>query len=159
MVFDPTLENVAKGHTIDTISQAQLKVVYNDSKSEKKLAGTPLVVNHNSSVYNGLLFVQSGLVGHLEDRKMWQQASVIDVYNIRNRTYIASFYVYHINRKKLSRFFVQDHHFYAFIGPKLVRYTMTDMITSHFLEPTTHRKTTPAGGRGKIENLYNRVDH
>ena len=159
MVFDPTLENVAKGHTIDTISQAQLKVVYNDSKSEKKLAGTPLVVNHNSSVYNGLLFVQSGLVGRLEDRKMWQQASVIDVYNIRNQTYIASFYVYHIDRKKLSRFFVQDHHFYAFIGPKLVRYTLTDMITSHFLEPTTYRKTTPAGGRGKIENLYNRVDH
>lgn len=159
LVFDPTLENVAKGHTIDTISQAQLKVVYNDAKSEKKLAGTPLVVNYNSSVYNGLLFVQSGLVGRFEDRKVWQQASVIDVYNISNRTYIASFYVYHINRKKLSRFFVQENHFYAFIGPKLVRYTLNDMITSHFLEPTTHRKTTPAGGRGKIENLYNRVDH
>jgi hypothetical protein len=159
LVFDPTLENVAKGYTIDTISRAQLKVVYNDAKSEKKLAGTPLVVNYNSSVYNGLLFVQSGLVGRFEDKKMWQQASVIDVYTISNRAYIASFYVYHIDRKKLSRFFVQDNHFYAFIGPKLVRYTLTDMITSHFLEPTTHRKTTPAGGRGKIENLYNRVDH
>ncbi|WP_367161045.1 MauE/DoxX family redox-associated membrane protein [Flavobacterium sp.] len=159
IVFDPTLENVAKGRTIDTISQAQLKIVYNDATKEKKLAGTPLVVNYNSSVYNGLLFVQSGLVGRFEDRKMWQQASVIDVYNIRNRTYIASFYIYHIDQKKLSRFFVLHNHFYAFIGSKLVRYKLTDMITSHFLEPTIYRKTTPAGGRATIENLYNRVDH
>lgn len=159
MVFDQSLENVVKGHTIDTISQAQLNVVYNASKNEKKLAGTPLIVNHNTSVHNGLLFVQSGLIGRFEDRKMWQQASVIDVYNIRNLAYLASFYVYHIDRKKLSRFFVQDNHFYAFIGSKLVRYTLTDMITSHFLEPTKQRKTTPAGGRGQIENLYNRVDH
>lgn len=139
IVFDPTLENVSKGNTIDTISRAQLKVLYNPVANEKKLAGTPLVVNYNSSVYNGLLFVQSGLVGRFEDSKMWQQASVIDVYNIRNQSYIASFYVYHIDRKKLSRFFIQHNYLYAFIGTKLTRYKLTPMITSYYLQPLTQR--------------------
>lgn len=116
-----------------------MKVLYNPVANEKKLAGTPLVVNYNSSVYNGLLFVQSGLVGRFEDSKMWQQASVIDVYNIRNQSYIASFYVYHIDRKKLSRFFIQHNYLYAFIGTKLTRYKLTPMITSYYLQPLTQR--------------------
>lgn len=158
MVFNPSLKQVTRGNTIDTIRTAQLKVVYDHVKREKKLAGAPLVVNYNSSVYNGLLFVQSGLVGRFEDKKMWQQASVIDVYSILNQTYIASFYVYHIDQKKVSRFFVYDKHFYAFIGTKLVGYALTDMITSAYFQPNHDKKNIPAGSRGKVENLYNRVD-
>lgn len=136
MVFDTDLNLLSKGNTIDTISKAQIKVAYVKRHDEKKLAQPPLTVNQNSTAYRGLMFVNSSIIGKYEDEKIWRQASVIDVYNIRNKAYVASFYVYFIDKNKASRFFVIDGHFYAFIGRYLVRYKLTEIITSQFLPET-----------------------
>lgn len=132
IVTDPKLNLAFRGKTIDTISKAQIKVVYNTDTNERKLAAPPLIVNKNACVYNGLLFVQSALMGKFEDAKMWKQTSMIDVYDIQTNRYIVSFYVYHIDGKKLSSFCVSGNNFYGMIGTHLVSYKLNAMITNSY---------------------------
>jgi len=71
------------------------------------------VVNKTSAVSKNLLFVNSGLIGRYETKGIWNQASIIDVYDLSNKTYLPSFYVYNIGTKKLKSFFVTGDFLYA----------------------------------------------
>lgn len=132
IVTDPKLQLKLRGKTIDTISKAQIKVAFNQDRNERKLSAPPLMVNKNGFAYKGLLFVHSALMGQFEDTNMWSQASLIDVYDIQNNSYIVSFYVYHIEGKKLRRFLVSNNNFYALIGTHLVSYKLSDRITNRY---------------------------
>lgn len=134
IVADSKLKLLYRGKTIDTISKAQIHVAYNKARNEKKLSAPPLTVNRSGSVYKGLLFVHSGLIGKFEDAKMWRQTSVVDVYDIKTNTYMESFYVYDIGGKKMRRFYVNDSDFYALIGTHLVRYSLSTAIKQRFLK-------------------------
>lgn len=128
IVCDSKLNIIHRGNTIDTISKAQIKVAFNKDRNEKKLAAPPLTVNKNAYLHGGLLFVNAALMGKFEDEKMWKQASLIDVYDVKNRSYIVSFYVYNIEGKRLSHFAVEGHTFYGIIGNHLVSYKMSYLI-------------------------------
>lgn len=132
IVTDPELTLVSKGKTIDTISKAQIKVAYNSDRNERKLAAPPLTVNKNGYLQNGLLFVNAALIGKFEDIKMWKQASMIDVYDVRTSTYIQSFYVYNIDGKRLSRYIVIGNNFYGLVGTHIVCYKLNDLITNRY---------------------------
>lgn len=134
IVADSKLKLLYRGKTIDTISKAKIEVAYNEARDEKKLAAPPLTVNRSGFVYKGLLFVHSGLIGKFEDAKVWKQTSVIDVYDIKNNTYIESFYVYDIEGKKMRRFYVNDSDFFALIGTHLVRYSLSKAIKKRFFK-------------------------
>lgn len=136
IIAQPNLKPIHHGKTIDTISKAQIQVAYNQAKNERKLSAPPLMVNKYGFAHKGLLFVQSALIGKFEDAKMWEQASVIDVYNYQNNSYIASFYVYNIDSKKLRRFWVNDNTFYGLVGTHLVSYRLSQMITNQYTPPT-----------------------
>lgn len=125
------LSLAARGNTIDTTSKAQIKVAYVKSIQAQKMAAPPLVVNQTATTGEGLLYVHSKLIGKYEDAKIWNQASVIDVYNLKDQTYIASLYIYHINKKAPRSLFATGNHLYAIIGQTLVRYQLTSLITSH----------------------------
>lgn len=126
------LRLVSRYRTIDTISRAQIQVAYVKDHAENKFSAPPLVVNKTSAVSKNLLFVNSGLIGRYETKGIWDQASIIDVYDLSNNTYLSSFYVYNIGTKKLKSFFVTGNFLYAFIGKHLVRYRLHKMITSHY---------------------------
>jgi hypothetical protein len=132
IVTDSKLNLIYRGKTIDTISRVQIKVAYNKERDEKKLSAPPLTVNKSGVVHNGLLFVHSGLIGKFEDATLWRQSSVIDIYDIQTNTYLVSFYVYHIDGIKMSRFYVTDSNFYALIGTHLVCYQLSTMIQQRF---------------------------
>lgn len=132
IVTDPKLTLVSKGKTIDTISKAQIKVAYNSDRNERKLAAPPLTVNKNGYLHNGLLFVNAALIGKFEDIKMWKQASMIDVYDVRTSTYIQSFYVYNIDGKRLSRYIISGNNFYGLVGTHIVCYKLNDLITNRY---------------------------
>jgi hypothetical protein len=108
IVTDDKLRLKYRGKTIDTISKAQIKLGHIASRRETKMAAPPLTVNQNSTTYGNLLFVHSGLIGRFEDQKMWDQASIIDVYDLAKNTYISSFYIYDVEGEKLRSFFVRD---------------------------------------------------
>ncbi len=132
IVTDPKLNLSFRGKTIDTISKAQIKVAYNTDRDERKMAAPPLVVNKNAFAYNGLLFVNSALMGKFEDARMWKQASLIDIYDINNKTYLVSFYLYNIDNKKAQRFMVYNNNFYALVGTHIVSYKLSNLIVNHY---------------------------
>lgn len=135
IVTDSRLNLIIRGKTIDTIAKAQIKVAYNKDRNETKLAAPPLSVNKSGALNRGLLFVNSALIGKFEDAKMWNQASVIDIYDINKNTYLESFYIYNIDRNKMNSFFVYKHNFYALIGTQLVRYKLSKKIVNSFSKP------------------------
>lgn len=132
IVADSNLKLKYRGNTIDTISKAQIKLAYNSARNETKLAAPPVYVNKNAYSYKGLLFVNSALVGKYEDEKMWKQASIVDIYDLKNHSYIVSFYVYNIGRERLSHFAVQGNKFYGIIGTHLVSYKMSDLVVKRY---------------------------
>lgn len=142
-VTDPKLNLIHRGHTIDTISKAQIKVAFNPDRNERKLAAPPLTVNKGAYAYKGLLFVNSGLMGKFEDAKLWKQASIIDVYNLQNSSYIVSFYVYNIEGERLSRFAVEGNNFYGIVGTHLVSYKMSYLVLKNYTDTTTKNTITP----------------
>lgn len=132
IVANPDLSLDYRGNTIDTVSTAQIKVAYIKSHNAKKMAAPPLSVNQTAAVNNGLLFVNSNLIGQYEDIGIWDKASIIDVYNLKDRSYIASLYIYDIQKKKLRALYASGNNLYAIIGNTLVSYKLTNLITKHY---------------------------
>lgn len=109
-----------RGHTIDTITKAKVKVAYLKNNKGRKMSAPPLIVNSSAAVFGKLLFVNSRIQGRFENEKLWKEASVIDVYNLQKNTYLFSFPIYEIGNKKLLSFCVSPTHLYALIGNELV---------------------------------------
>lgn len=113
-----------RGHTIDTISHAQIKVAYLKGRTERKMAAPPLTVNAHTAISDHLLFVHSKVPGRYENDKLWEQSSIIDVYDLNKNTYLLSFAVYDIDQSKLRSFWVTSTHLYALIGNHLAVYEL-----------------------------------
>lgn len=134
IITDTELNLLHIGKTIDTISQAVIKVAYVKSKKETKLAAPPLIVNRIACADNGLLYVNSALRGRYESDKMWEYATVIDVYEMQSGKYVSSFYVYNIKGEKLRSIMVKGKHLYALIGNTIVDYHLYDGLLKEALE-------------------------
>ncbi len=110
------------GKTIDTISQAQLKVGI--IKNEQKLVAPALMVNKYSATFGNYLFVNSKRLGRKESIPLWEKSSVIDVYDISKNQYEFSFYVEDIGKSKLKTFCVLHNKFFGLIGNHIVIYKL-----------------------------------
>lgn len=135
IVTDSKLNLIHRGNTIDTTTKANIKVAYIKDRNEKKFSAPPMTVNKNAYVYKGLLFVNAALRGKYESEKMWKQASIVDVYDYKNRRYIVSFYVYNIDGERLADFAVQGDHFYGIVGTHLVSYKMSHLVIKQYAKP------------------------
>lgn len=125
IIADNNLNLIHRRNTIDTTTTANLKVVHIKETGQRKIASLPATVNQLTAVANNLLFVNSKLIGRYEPKEMWKQASIVDVYNIENNTYLSSIYIYDINKTKLKEMFVIDNNLYAIIGHKLHKYQLS----------------------------------
>ncbi|MFD2943277.1 DoxX family protein [Flavobacterium notoginsengisoli] len=117
-----------RGHTIDTISKAKIKVTYVKNGSGRTMSAPPLLVNAHGYAFKNLLFVNSRIMGRYEDEKTWKHSSVIDIYDISKHSYLLSFPVYNIKVEKLKSFIVTDTYLYALIGNHLVAYQLKENI-------------------------------
>jgi len=131
-VVDRNLTIDYRGNTIDTMSHANLNIVNIKSHNQKKLGQQPLIVNKDCEVFNNLLFVNSGIPGRYENIEVWEQASIIDVYDISGNSYALSFYIYNEEGKKMKNFIVQGSVLYALIGNRIVRYNLGKAITKNY---------------------------
>lgn len=135
IVTDTTLQLLYRGHTIDTITSAQIEVTRVASENIVTLAAPPLVVNAKSALYNNWLFVHSKLRAKNEDRESFEKMTVIDVYDLTDRKYVFSFYLSVYQDKKAKAFKVFAHKLVALYGHSLVIY---DLNPEYF----RHRKDT-----------------
>lgn len=106
--MDSNLNVKYQGHTIDTNSIAKLKIKSYESGKSHTLAAPPILVNSNSFVSSGKIFIHSSLLANNEEKKLFNQASVIDVYSLSDGHYINSFYLPDHNGHKISDFAVSD---------------------------------------------------
>lgn len=128
LIADKNAKKIGEGKTIDTITKAQIKVAHLKGGLEKKMSSTPLVVNDLAAVYGDVLFVKSKIQGRFEKKKLWQQASIIDVYNYRKNKYIMSFAIYEIGNEKLESFYVTPHYLFAIQGTQLTVYKFDEIL-------------------------------
>lgn len=131
-IADKKLRITGKGNTIDTISQAKLSIAKDKKHKQRKFSKPPLFVNKRSAVYNNLLFVNSAVPGLYEDDRMWKRTSVIDVYDLLQKTYILSFTIIDLNDQKMKEFLVHNDQLYVLIGNHIIRYKMDKQITSKY---------------------------
>lgn len=128
IVTDDKLNVNYRGNTIDTTTKAKLKVIKIKLSGDTKLGAPPYMVNKNTAVFNNLLFVNSSLKGRFESEEVWDQASIIDVYDISKNEYVSSFYIYNIGKSKMKYFLVTDSNLYAISGLVLQRFSLGNTI-------------------------------
>ncbi|MDD7888255.1 hypothetical protein [Flavivirga sp. 57AJ16] len=126
IVANDSLQLQLLGKTIDTISQAQIKVGTIVSKKQKKMAAPALMVNRYCASSGNYLFVNSNLLGNKEPLVLWQKSAVIDVYDMVENRYEFSFYVEDIGKHKLKTFHVLHDTFIGLIGNHIVTYQLGD---------------------------------
>lgn len=132
ITFGRDLTSAVQRTTIDTTSKAQISVVHVKSRGELKFDKPPLTVNRTSFFYGGLLFVNSGLPGRFERLEVWNDASIIDVYNVESGAYLLSFYIYNMRKKGVRQIFVHGNSFYSLNGSSLLQYKLSKEITKYF---------------------------
>lgn len=93
LIFDQELKLLYERNTIDTISQAQLKVASLPNRNQQTLSGPSKVVNRKSCISNGKLYINSALKADNESAFDYAGNSVVDVYDLTNGDYSYSFYV------------------------------------------------------------------
>ena len=134
IVTDRNLKLQYRGRTIDTTTQAAIKVAKLSVRQQSKMNAPPQMVNKSTAVNRNLLFVQSELPGHYESKVMWKTAAIVDVYNIEKDAYLFSFYVYNVKGKKMRKFMVTDTQLFALIGEHLVSYELAPSIKNAYIK-------------------------
>jgi uncharacterized membrane protein YphA (DoxX/SURF4 family) len=125
------LELISQGKTIDTIETANIKVSVT-TKGDKEMGAPPILINKTCSIYKNLLFIKSDRIGKFEGKKMFSQASIIDVYNLNNNTYVGSQYIYDIEKAKLRNFKIIQNKLYGLYGNYLAVVNISDKITAAY---------------------------
>lgn len=123
IVLDTNLNLVYKGNTIDSVSHVKIKPIEID-KSSFTLASPNALVNNNSQISEKWLFVHSNLMAKNETKKIFENASVIDVYDITNHQYKFSFYLNNYRQQKMTDFKINQDRLFAIYGNNIVRYNI-----------------------------------
>ncbi|MYY43979.1 DoxX family protein [Elizabethkingia anophelis] len=145
IVMDSNINLVHRLHTIDTITQAQVRAVAL-SDGRHKMGAPPLQVNKNMVIAHNILFNQSNLRGKFEDKDAWKQAAIIDCYNTDKQNYIGSFYISNRGENKIAHFLITDRYLYILSGNELVRFRFAKSLLRQLKS-------------GDAENLYKRVSN
>lgn len=128
---DQSLSVVSRGKTIDTFSKAKIQVKYLPASKELKMSTPPFVVNKSIAVHNNLLYVASALPGKYEAIELWDTATIIDVYDLSNNSYLFSFPIYNVKKETMKSFIVQGNLLFAIVGTHLVLYKLNTLFKSN----------------------------
>jgi len=132
IVADRNLKLLSRPHTIDTTSHAKIKTEYVAKRKQRKFSAPPFMVNRITALHKNLLFVNSTLPGKYDSEKMWKNANVVDVYDIRDSSYLLSFYVYKVDGGQINSIMVDDNFLYVLIGTNIVLYKLHTTLKRHF---------------------------
>jgi uncharacterized membrane protein YhaH (DUF805 family) len=129
MIIDTSLITHYVSHTIDTTSKAKIKVTFIKSKQQTKLSSPRLIINKKTTSYGHYLFINSGLMGKYEPREMWEVASIIDVYDLRAKSYAFSFYIDDKRDDKLKELLLNGNDLICLTGHYISKYMLQKQFT------------------------------
>jgi uncharacterized membrane protein YphA (DoxX/SURF4 family) len=125
VVADTTLTLRFRGHSIDTFSRAVLKVAKISGSEKSMLAAPPQQVNGLSTVNNGLLFIQSNVMGKNENEHRFLSNRTIDVYSLKNGKYISSFYLPLYKSRQIKDFIFSSNKIFVLYDQYLVSFNIS----------------------------------
>lgn len=124
IVYDTGLNLSYRGHTIDTFSQARIKISHVSSDSTNTLTDRKYVVirSGTSSKY---LFTWTRLIAKNDDEDMIKNQSIIDVYDLEDKKYKFSFLIPYYQGIQMRDFFTIDTKYVVALYDKyIVRYEL-----------------------------------
>lgn len=130
IVMDTHLNLLQMGNTIDSISQARIRVDQITSTNSITLSAPPLLVNKKSCVSNGLLYVNSGLLARNEKLENFEQNAVIDIYHLESSVYLLSLYIPLIEKQNIKSFRVIRNSIYVLHDKVLIKYQLPSLWPS-----------------------------
>lgn len=127
IVMNETIRLENRLETIDTVSQAQIKVTAL-SDGRRKMSAPPLKINKGLAANRNIVFVHSTSMAKNESAKSWNDVSVVDMYFSDRQEYAGSFYIKNRKGEKLSKMIATDQFLFVIIGSELIRYRFTKPI-------------------------------
>lgn len=123
IVYDTNLNLDYRGHTIDTISRAQIKTAYVPS-TKQHIITSKKFTNKESCTSGNYLFISSNLLAKNDFNRSFDMMAIIDVYDLRDNTYKFSFPLLHYDHEtKLREFRIYKNKFLIGIyGSHLVKF-------------------------------------
>lgn len=121
VVADKNLNLLFRAHTIDTNTQAKIKVA-KLPEGQKKLLGPSQIINNYSCTAEDLIFINSNLRNSSETVKERRKSAIVDVYNLTTKEYEHSFHVLMNEGKKLQGMHATPTRIYFLIDDLLVSY-------------------------------------
>jgi hypothetical protein len=104
LVANHFLDSIVKGKTIDSLEEVDLKFAFTNNGNEKKFSTQPEKINTYSCTSGKYLFIKSKRLSTYDSKKMFEQASIIDVYHLEKNSYEFSFYLYHYKGEEVKSF-------------------------------------------------------
>ncbi len=117
------------GRTIDTVTKADINVVYDESARTKTISKPIPSINKYSCTSGRYLFTVSDRLGRYEEEAMLREAAIVDVYDLVKNTYEFSFYLYDYRKERVKSFQVYGNLLVALTKNHLVTYKLK---ASHF---------------------------
>ena len=114
-VFDKSLQNKKVLQTIDTITAPNFKINYLEKQNQLKRNTNAIKVHKTAATAGNFLFIASDRRGKNENKQMYDEATIIDVYDLRDASYSYSFYFYHHENTAITQFHIY-HNFIVGIG-------------------------------------------
>lgn len=123
LIADKNASLINTNHTIDTTTKANIKVAKLKGGNQRKMAAPPMMVNAGFSAYNNCLFMRSKIRGFYENKDVWENGGeVIDVYNLKERSYVLSIPIFGSHNGRFKEFMVTGSHLYVIFGNTLMIY-------------------------------------
>ena len=117
LVLNQNLSHREVLQTIDTISRPNFTIAYLEHKKQLKMSEKPVFVNKAAATSGNYLFILSERMGRNERRQMYNEADIIDVYDLRDLTYSHSFYLHRFNKTPVTELYAYGEYLFG-LGDK-----------------------------------------
>jgi hypothetical protein len=123
IVTDTSLNLRYRANTIDTVSKAKIKIMRVASEETTGLANPSALVNKRACIWKNWLLVNSNLMSRNDNKQTFNEAAVIDVYDLHNQgAYKFSFRLYNHDGKRMHSFMANPEKLFVINGRKLISY-------------------------------------
>lgn len=103
-VLDSNLQVLVKAPTIDTTKHVNLEIREIESQGKTTLSKPPKLINSQGCIYRGYLFLQSNLKSDNESDTAFKRNFVLDIYSLKNGSYLQSVYLPKLGHKRILDF-------------------------------------------------------
>ena len=126
IALDTNLAVIYRTNTIDSFffSHTQIGAIQTADEVKFTNAGPKKIVNADNSVHNGILYNRSLIRADNEDKNVFRENAVLDLYNTRKGIYIGSLYMPNSQDEPPISFRMTDKGMFVLYKSRLVQYSL-----------------------------------